>query len=309
MAEARLDGVVVAAATPLNDDLTIDTGRLVAHCGRLLQQGCGINLLGTTGEATSFARDQRRHAMEAVAHAGLPLGRIMVGTGAAALDDAVALTALARDLGFAGALLLPPFYYKAIDPDSVAAYVEALMARTGRSGLRLYLYHFPQLSGVPYTIETVTRLRRDHPEQMLGLKDSSGDLDYAAALVRALPGFAVFPSAEAALARADELGFAGCISATANITGGLAAAGWRRRGTGAGQDALARAAALREALTRFPLVAAVKWALAERESEPGWNRLMPPLRALRADEATGLRAALASTAFGEPVDPGVTDPA
>lgn len=299
MPPAPLDGVVVATATPLNGDLTIDGGRLVAHCRRLLEQGCGINLLGTTGEATSFARDQRLHAMNAVALAGLPLERIMVGTGAAALDDAVALTAAARDLGFAGALLLPPFYYKGIDPDSLVAYVETLMARVGRAGLRLYLYNFPQLSGVPYAAEAAMRLRRDNPEQVLGLKDSSGDLDYAAALARALPGFAVFPGAEGALARAGEFGFAGCISATANVTGGLAARGWRSRGTAEGAKAIRQAVALRDALARFPLVAAVKWALADLAADAGWNRLMPPLRPLRADEVAALRAGLAGTAYGE----------
>src|SRR5690606_39222590 len=115
----RLSGVVAAAATPLNADFTIDTARLVEHCAWLLDGGgChGINLLGTTGEATSFSVEQRLAAMTAIARSGLPLERFMVGTGAAALADAVGLTAAAMELGFAGALLLPPFYYKGIDDD------------------------------------------------------------------------------------------------------------------------------------------------------------------------------------------------
>ncbi|RWF15117.1 MAG: dihydrodipicolinate synthase family protein, partial [Mesorhizobium sp.] len=71
----RLQGVIAATPTPLNADLTIDTGRLIAHCRWLLGEGgCdGINLLGTTGEATSFSVEQRVAAMRAVAASGLPL--------------------------------------------------------------------------------------------------------------------------------------------------------------------------------------------------------------------------------------------
>ena len=176
---SSLKGVIAAAATPLHDDLTIDLDALVAHCGHLLGGGgCdGINLLGTTGEATSFPVEQRLAAMRAVASSGLPLSRFMVGTGCAALDDAVTLTRAAKELGFAGALLLPPFYYKGIGAEDVAAYVGAVIDRVGADGLPLYLYHFPANSGVPYAPEAVRRLRGTYPDTVLGLKDSSGDLD------------------------------------------------------------------------------------------------------------------------------------
>ena len=203
-----LRGVIAASPTPLRDDLTIDFDRLVEHCGWLLGPGkCdGINLLGTTGEATSFSLDARLAAMRAVASADLPLGRIMVGTGAAALDDAVKLTVAARELGYAGALLLPPFYYKNVDQEALLAYVDAILARVGGDGLRLYLYHFPQNSGVPYAIDTVARLLERFPHTLAGLKDSSGDPAYSTELVRRLAGFSVFPGSEASLAEAAEPG-------------------------------------------------------------------------------------------------------
>lgn len=295
----RLSGVIAAAATPLKQDLSIDHDRLVAHCRWLLGTGgCdGINLLGTTGEATSFSRAQRIGAMTAVAEAGLPLDRMMVGTGAAALDDAVGLTAAARDLGFAGALLLPPFYYKGIEDDSLAAYVEALLARTGSEALRLYLYHIPQNSFVPYPVDLVARLRDRHPDALVGLKDSAGDLAYSRALARRLPGFDVFPSSEASLVEARQAGFAGCISATTNVNGPLAQIAWRRADTKEGRRAAAQAVAIREALARVPLVAAVKWALAEMKGDPAFERVCPPLRELSPDEKRRLAESLAGTAY------------
>jgi 4-hydroxy-tetrahydrodipicolinate synthase len=296
----RLTGIVAAAATPLHSNFSIDRDRLVDHCRRLLDRGCdGVNLLGTTGEATSFPLTERLAAMRAVAEAGLPLDRFLVGTGAAALADAVTLTEVARDLGFAGSLLLPPFYYKGIDDDSLAAYVETVIARVGPKGLRLYLYHFPQNSGVPYPAAVVERLHRAYPEQLLGLKDSSGDLPYARGLARSLPGLDVFPSAEGALATAQEDGFAGCISATANITAEFAARGWRALGTPEGAAAIAEAAAIRAALAAAPVISTVKWALGDLAGDASWHRLAPPLRMLTDAEIGTVRERLAATRYHE----------
>lgn len=296
-----LKGVIAAAATPLNEDLSINLDGLVAHCAHLLGEGgCeGINLLGTTGEATSFSLDQRLKAMRAIAAAGLPLARFMVGTGAAALEDAVTLTAAAKELGFAGALLLPPFYYKGVEPDALVDYVSEVVKRVGAGGLPLYLYHFPANSGVPYTPDVVKRLRDRFPETVLGLKDSSGDLDYSAGLARDLAGFAVFPSAEAAIGKAAELGFAGCISATANVTGPYAQAAFRDASEKDRAAGLAEAVRIRAEIAKFPLVAAVKETLALMTGNAGWRRLMPPLEALDQARSHALAGALAHTALGD----------
>lgn len=295
----RLKGVIAATISPLCDDLTIDHDRLIAHCRWLLEPGrCdGVNLLGTTGEATSFSRQQRLAAMQAVAAAGLPLERMMVGTGAAALDDAVALSAAARDLGFAGALLLPPFYYKGIDADSLVAYVETLIARAGGRGLRLYLYHIPQNTGVPYPIDVVARLRDRHPATVIGLKDSAGDLAFSRELAKRLPGFDVFPGSEGSLAEARVSGFAGCISATTNVTGTLAQMVWQNPDGNEGRQTVAQAVAIRDALARYPLVSSVKWALADMKGDLALEQPHPPLRRLLPEEKSALAGALAGTAY------------
>ena len=300
MAQTRLTGVIAAAATPIRTDNTIDHAKLVAHCKWLLSHGCdGINLLGTTGEATSFPAEERLAAMEAIARSGLSLDRFMVGTGAAALGDAARLTAAARDLGFAGALLLPPFYYKAIDADSLVGYVEAVIGRVGKVGVRLYLYQFPQLSAVPYTVEVVERLHKTHPEHVLGVKDSSGDLAYSVELARRMPSLDVFPSAEGALGVAHKHRFAGCISATANVTAPFAASGWRALGTPAGMQAIEDASAIRNALSAYPVISCTKWALNDLFDDASWHRLSPPLRLLTTAEQSALRAALAKTRYAE----------
>jgi 4-hydroxy-tetrahydrodipicolinate synthase len=291
-----LRGVIAAAATPLRQDLSIDLDGLVAHCRHLLSDGCdGINLLGTTGEATSFSRDERLNVMRSIATSDLPLSRFMVGTGAAAFHDAIALTEAARELGFAGALLLPPFYYKGLDDDAVIGYVSAVIERVGADGLSLYLYHFPANSGVPFTPNAVKRLRDAFPNTLRGLKDSSGDLQYSAHLARDLPGFDVFPSAEGAIGKAAELGFAGCISATANVTAPYAQIALTGKTAEERATALEQAVHIRSEIAKFPLVSAVKETLALISKRAEWRRLMPPLRELSATQSASLGSALAST--------------
>jgi len=294
----RLTGLIASVATPLDTVGEIDLPPLVEHCERLLRLGCdGLNLLGTTGEATSFSVAQRLTAMETIAAAGLPLDRFMVGTGAAALADAARLTRAAMELGYAGALVLPPYYYKGLDVDSVTGYFRALLAAVGVEESRIYLYNFPQNSGVPFALEIVDRLVGEFPLEILGLKDSSGDLLYAAALAKRLPGFAVFPSAEGSVAHALEFGFAGCISASLNVTAPIMAPAWASRGTSGAEAPIETATAIRVALSQLPLVAAVKWALADLLGEPAWQRLAPPLRALSPAEADQLESALRTTDF------------
>jgi 4-hydroxy-tetrahydrodipicolinate synthase len=296
-AMGKLTGIFAAAATPLKADLSIDTDRLIGHCRWLLDEGgCdGVNLLGTTGEATSFSVEQRLDAMRAVAASGLPVERFMAGTGAAALSDALRLTSGARELGFAGALLLPPFYYKDIDDESLYAYVARVIEQAGGGGFGIYLYHFPRLSMVPYPIPVVQKLAAAFPGVLAGIKDSSGDFAHALALAENLPTIGVFPGSEAFLAKAPDAGFAGCISATTNINGALFARGWKARDTEAGRAALGAASAIREIASRLPVISSVKWVLAELQGDAEWRRVHPPLRGLTEAEWAGLRAQLAET--------------
>ena len=185
-----LHGVIAAIATAIDDKGEPDCARSTALARFLLDTGCdGLNVLGTTGEATSFSLDQRRRVMSAYAAAGLPLDRMMVGTGAAALADAIALTKHAAELGFAGALVLPPFYYKGVHDDGLVAYIDAILAATAAQPIPVYLYHFPAQSGLPWHVGLIRRLLDTFGERIVGLKDflrrhglRSGSCEHPAAL-------------------------------------------------------------------------------------------------------------------------------
>jgi 4-hydroxy-tetrahydrodipicolinate synthase len=287
MAKNTLSGIIAAVATAVDETGAPDAARSTKLARFLLDTGCdGLNVLGTTGEATSFSLDQRKAVMTAYKAAGLPMDRLMVGTGAAATADAVALTRHAADLGFAGALILPPFYYKGVPDDGLAAYIETIVKATAEQPIPIYLYHFPAQSGLPWHVKLIARLLDAHKTRIVGLKDSSGDMAYAREAAGVAKGFAVFPSTEAALIEARSGIFAGCISATANLNADLCQRAWSSGDTAA----LDRAVAIRKLFDGKPLVSGVKSTLAHIHNDPAWARVAPPLAPFSAADRAGANA-------------------
>jgi 4-hydroxy-tetrahydrodipicolinate synthase len=283
-----LNGVIAAIATALDASGAPDWARSTALAQYLLANGCnGLNVLGTTGEATSFSVGQRMGVMSAYESAGLPMHRLMVGTGAAALADAVALTQHAAKLGFAGALVLPPFYYKGIRDEGLLAYVDAIVSATTTTPIPIYLYHFPAQSGVPWPVAVIKHLIHAFGDRIAGLKDSSGDMAYARTAAALDPAFKVFPSTEAVLLEARAGAFAGCISATANLNADLCARAWR---TG-DAAALEFAVAIRRLVEGKEIIPKVKALLAHVHKDPAWARVQPPLHACSDAEKAALGTA------------------
>ncbi len=287
MSAKALSGVIAAIATPIDENGSPDLMRAMKLARFLLDNGCdGLNVLGTTGEATSFSRYERKMVMDAYKAHGLPLERLMVGTGAAAVADAVALTQHAAELGFAGALVLPPFYYKGVPDDGLVAYIDALVKATASKPIPLYLYHYPAMSGLPWHVGLIERLLELHPTRIVGLKDSSGDMAYARSAAAISKDFAVFPSTEAALLEARGGAFAGCISATANLNADLCTRAWRE-GDAVALDA---AVTIRKLFDGKPLVSGVKALLAHIHGDPPLARMKPPLAAFPAAERAAVVA-------------------
>lgn len=282
-----LSGVIAAIATPIEETGAPDLTRAIKLARFLLDNGCnGLNVLGTTGEATSFSLAERKAVMDAYKSNGLPLERLMVGTGAAAVSDAVALTSHAAQLGFAGALILPPFYYKGVPDDGLAAYIDIIVQATAATPIPLYLYHYPAMSGLPWHVTLLERLLKAHPSRIVGLKDSSGDMNYARAAAAVKPGFAVFPSNEAALLDAKRGDFAGCISATANLNPDLCQRAWASGDAGA----LEQAVTIRKLFEGKALVSGVKALLAHIHGDPALARMKPPLTAFSAADRAAVTA-------------------
>ena len=295
MPNAAIHGICAAILTPLTEDERPDVPRFVERARALLADGCdSLNVLGTTGEANSIALAERMRFIGALASSGLPLGTMMAGTGSPALRDTIDLTRAAGAAGFGGALILPPFYYKPLGDDELLAYFARVIDAVDAPRLRFYLYNFPQMTGIVFPPSMVSRLVAAYPERVAGIKDSSGDLAYCRRLKDEVPALDIFPSSEAFLLEGRRQGYAGCISASVNVTAGASQRVWSGAVDEAAQAALA---AVRTAIASVPLIPAVRALTAAITHDDAWERIIPPLRALDAANRRTLAGALAATEF------------
>jgi len=272
-----LRGVIAPILTPFNEDLTVAEGPWLDHAAWLLERGCvGLAPFGTTGEALSIGIEERTRLLESLCRRVDP-SRIIPGTGLTNMPDTVALTRHAVDMGCAGAMILPPFYYKDVSDDGLHDYFARLVDAVDRPGLRMYLYHIPQVAGVGIPPAVVGRLRRAFPEIVVGIKDSSGDWSNTERLL-AIEGLTVYPAQETTLIEGHALGAAGCISATANLNSADIARLHDGIVVGRVDEALcARVRAFRELIAGAGAIPAQKALLRAWTGDDRWGRLRPPL--------------------------------
>ncbi len=301
---AEVSGVFAAALTPLHDDLAPDHALFARHCRWLLAHGCdGLSILGTTGEANVFSREERIEILDRLVAAGIPAARLMPGTGCCAIPETVALTRHATANGVAGVLVLPPFYYKGVTDEGLFAAYSEVIERVGDSRLRIYLYHFPQMTAVPLGRALIGRLIARYPETVVGMKDSSGDIAGMIETAAAFPGFRVFAGSDECLLPLLREGGVGCITAVGNVAAELAAkvfAAHRAGDAKASETAQARLNPVRQAISAYPLSAGLKEIMAGHSGIESWRNIRPPLMRLAAAEAAALASALDRLAFAPP---------
>ena len=298
----RIQGVLSPVVTPFRADLAPDPERFVGQCRWLLSQNVGLAVFGTNSEANSLSVDEKIELLDRLVGSGLDPARMMPGTGHCALTDSVRLTAHAVKLGCGGVLMLPPFYYKGVSDEGLYRSFAEIIERVGESRLRVYLYHIPPVAQVPITLGLVERLLKAYPRQVAGMKDSGGDWKNTQAFLEAFArdGFDVFPGAETFLLQGMRHGGAGCISATANVNPAAIA---RLYDTWQAADADAQQARLDEIrgiFAKFPMIPALKAAVAHWSGQESWRTVRPPLVALTPAQGTALVGQLEQAQFTMP---------
>ncbi|MEM9737319.1 MAG: dihydrodipicolinate synthase family protein, partial [Pseudomonadota bacterium] len=184
---AEIKGVITPILTPFNADGSLADDLWVAHANWVLGQGAHfLSPFGTTGESASVSLAERKRALEVLVSAGVPAERLIPGTGLCALAETVELSCHARDLGIAGVMTLPPFFYTGASEDGLVRYFEGLVAETG--ALPIVLYHIPSHAGVGVSPSLAARLNEAMPEVIVGYKDSGGQWENTQAVIDAAPG-------------------------------------------------------------------------------------------------------------------------
>ena len=295
----RIRGLIAPILTPFNDDLSVATSLYVAHAERLFNQGCaGIAPFGTTGEALSVGIDERIAAIRDLIDGGIDPAKMIPGTGLSNVADTARLSRACLDMGCAGVMTLPPFYFKSVTEDGLYRHFEQLIATIG-SDARIYLYHIPPIAIVGVPPALAARLHADFPDQIVGIKDSSGDWDNTRALLN-IDGMIVYPGSELPLLDALELGAPGCISATANINAVdiVRVLDLCERGDIAGAQALhERVKRFRLLVQDYAPIPAQKRLLAIATDDARWANVRPPLTAM-SEEAGRELAIILKREFG-----------
>jgi len=287
------NGVYAASITPIDGSGEPDGHRLIEHCQWLMQQGVtGVAPLGTTGEGNSLPFSFRLSVPAQFRDAGFSSSNVIFGTGSCSAGDAIAATRAVIDAGFTNVLVLPPFYYKNVTEDGVFNYFDRLVNGVGSDGLRIYLYHFPQLSMTPITVSLIKRLKAEFGPIIAGIKDSSGDFSGTLEFVNAAEDFDVFPGSEAVLIEGLAKGCVGSISATSNASAALTAATYAANGKESAAGLQETLSTVRLAIAEFPLSAALKQVEAWRRGDESWRTVLPPNTVLSDAQAKKLRESL-----------------
>ncbi|MEZ4635272.1 MAG: dihydrodipicolinate synthase family protein [Caldilineaceae bacterium] len=219
----------------------------------------------------------------------------MIGTGTPSITETAELTAHATAAGVAGVMMLPPFYYKGMSDQGLFDAFAQIINRVDDDRLKIYLYHIPPVSQVAISLNLIDMLVREFPDAVVGIKDSSGDWNNQKAILESHPGFGTFTGSEMFLLNNLRLGGRGTICATANVIPSQIRAlydNWQAA------DAEQRQASLmwmREVLSGFTVIPALKALVAQRTGDPGWLRVRPPFVSLSEAEQKALYAKAAQT--------------
>lgn len=276
--DAPIRGLWCATLTPLRGPGAIDHARLAAHAQRLFGASVdGIVLFGTTGEGPSFSVNERRATLEALLAAGIAPSRIVAAAGCASLTDTEDLVRHALSCGIPRCLVLPPFFWHGLRAAAVYRYFATLIEQVADPSLRLYLYHFPQMSGVSIPPGTLSRLAEHYPGIVAGLKDSGADFPATLKFLEAAPQLSILVGHEADIARLLRAGGAGTICGAANLFPRIVRSLFNPDGS---PEAERRLATLLQILARHPFVPSFKAALAGQLDDRCWSEVQPPLMRL-----------------------------
>ncbi len=168
-----IKGVITPTVTPFDDAGEVNLDAIKPMIDFLIGHGIkGIYPLGTTGEGVLLSNEERKHVAEATVKAVDGAVPVIVHTGAITTRDTITLTRHAQDIGADAVAVITPYYFHLSD-DALEQHFSAIADAT--PDLPIYLYKFPDVTGNTISLELVTRLANKH-ENIIGLKDSSGDL-------------------------------------------------------------------------------------------------------------------------------------
>ena len=211
---SKIKGIYAASMSVLNEDLTLNVKKTIAHAEMVIDQGChGVAIFGSTGQAQLIPVSEKIDLFGQLSMSKYK-ENFIIGTGLNSLGETVNLMRVAKSLNFHKFLIMPPAFYKYADNDVINFYSKIVEANPESE---IVLYNFEKLCGYKFSIECIKELVKRFPKQIIGVKDSSYNLFENLKI----NNFSVLPGSESKLLKGLELGCSGIITATCNVTSEL----------------------------------------------------------------------------------------
>lgn len=208
-----IQGSIVALVTPMFEDGSVDWKSLEKLVEWHIDQGTnGIVAVGTTGEPSTLSMEEHTQVIKEIIRVANKRIPIIAGTGANSTREAIELTQAAKELGADAALLVTPYYNKPTQ-EGLFQHFKAIAEAVE---LPQILYNVPGRTGVDMLNETVLRLADIN--NIVGVKDATGDIPRGSELIKALNGkIAVYSGDDETAWQLMLAGAKGNISVTANV--------------------------------------------------------------------------------------------
>ena len=282
----KISGTYCASLTPFNQDYTINKRLLLEHCNNLLSQKVdGIAVFGSTGEGNSLSIEEKLDAINYLIENKIDPRKLLPSTGLSSIKDTVFFTKAVVKMKVRGVLVLPPFYYKKVSSDGIIDYYRRLIEEVSHTKLHYILYHIPQVSGVNIDFNVIEKLLSSYPDNIVGIKDSSGDSDNMLKMIKYFKDFSVFSGSDSLALKVVKSGGAGAITAVSNISGKLLSFiinNWKEESSISNFTELQNLQAeIRSTVFHHQPISTLKAFLSTRDDNPEWNRLLPPLTTLQ----------------------------
>ena len=210
-----LKGVFAAAMSVLKADLSLDIEETLNHAKKNLDSnGVGSAFFGSTGCGQLTSISEKKAFIDALSKENFK-EKILIGTSCNSLNDTINIMQHSIKAGFKNFLIMNVAYYKNED-NGVYNFYKNIIKSAPES--KIILYNFSKLSGYAFTSEVTKRLIKDFPKNIVGMKDSTGNLwdNFKA------KNFSMFVGSEKKLTDNLKIGGAGVISATTNFSASLA---------------------------------------------------------------------------------------
>lgn len=283
-----ISGVAVATVTPFGPGGSrIHYGLIRGHLEMLAAEGVhGFVPVGTNGEFCSLTLEEKKRMLLSAGRAKGSLF-MMAGVGSCSLPEVLELLDYAADAGADAALVVPPYYFNDVEQAGIVEFYRRVLEGTD---LPVFLYNIPVYSGIAITDGIIDSL--SGYSNLAGIKDTGGDPARTKELVKKYPKLKIFGGSDSLVGESVLAGVAGVISGVANVFPGLLNEAWMARSSdGELTIAAARVNAARRAITRFPWIAATKYAL--RLNGLPEIHVRPPLVDLTDDQKVELEKQLA----------------